>query len=80
MVYVYLNKLSGGKKLLVDNTLYKPIIEYEDWFMSTGQDLHEINPLTTGLRGMKTSDSPVAFTSDEKIKKDPYHIQFKSQS
>lgn len=69
MVYVYLNKLSGGKKLLVDNTLYKPIIEYEDWFMSTGQDLHEINPLTTGLRGMKTSDSPVAYTSDEKIKK-----------
>ena len=69
MIYVYLTKLSGGKNLLVDNTLYKPIIEYEDWFMSSGQDVHEITTLSSGLRGMKTDNDPVAFSSAESVKK-----------
>ena len=69
MIYVYLMKISGGKKLLVDNTLYNPIIEYEDWFMSAGIDVHEIKSLAEGLRGMKSSDKPVNYTRISNTKK-----------
>ena len=69
MIYVYLIKISGGKKLLVDNTLYNPIIEYEDWFMSAGIDVHEIKSLAEGLRGMKSSDKPVNYTRISNTKK-----------
>lgn len=69
MIYVYLIKISGGKKLLVDNTLYNPIIEYEDWFMSAGIDVHEIKSLAEGLRGMKSSDKPVNYTKISNTKK-----------
>ncbi|MEC9007299.1 MAG: hypothetical protein VX731_04150 [Candidatus Neomarinimicrobiota bacterium] len=69
LIYVYLNKLTGGRKLLTDNTLYNPIIEYEDWFMSSGKDSSEIKSLANGLRGMKNSDKPLAYSSDEKLKK-----------
>ena len=69
MIYVYLIKISGGKKLLVDNTLYNPIIEYEDWFMSAGIDVHEIKSIADGLRGMKSSDNPVNYTKISNTKK-----------
>ena len=69
MIYVYLMKISGGKKLLVDNTLYNPIIEYEDWFMSAGIDVHEIKSLAEGLRGMKSSEKPVNYTKISNTKK-----------
>lgn len=69
MIYVYLIKISGGKKLLVDNTLYNPIIEYEDWFMSAGIDVHEIKSLAEGLRGMKSSEKPVNYTKISNTKK-----------
>ena len=69
MIYVYLIKISGGKKLLVDNTLYNPIIEYEDWFMSAGIDVHEIKSLADGLRGMKSSEKPVNYTKVSNTKK-----------
>ena len=69
MIYVYLTKLSGGKNLLVDNTLYKPIIEYEDWFMSAGIDVHEIKSIADGLRGMKSSENPVNYTKISNTKK-----------
>ena len=69
LIYVYLTKLAGGRKLLTDNTLYNPIIEYEDWFMSAGKDSGEIKTLANSLRGMKSSDTPLAYTSDEKLKK-----------
>ena len=62
MIYVYLIKITGGKNLMTDNTLYNPIIEYEDWFMSAGLDVHEIKSLADGLRGLKSSDSPVNYT------------------
>ena len=69
MIYVYLIKISGGKKLLVDNTLYNPIIEYEDWFMSAGIDVHEIKSIADGLRGMKSSENPVNYTKISNTKK-----------
>ena len=69
LIYVYLNKLTGGKQLLVDNTLYKPMIEYEDWFMSAGYDAAEVPSLANGLRGMKNMKDPVAYTSDIKVNK-----------
>ena len=62
MIYVYLIKITGGKNLMTDNTLYNPIIEYEDWFMSAGLDVNEIKSLADGLRGLKSSDSPVNYT------------------
>ena len=30
-IYDYLTKLSGGKQLVPQNTLYQPILEFEDW-------------------------------------------------
>ena len=69
LIYVYLSKLTGGKQLLVDNTLYKPMIEYEDWFMSAGYDAAEVPSLANGLRGMKNMKDPVAYTSDIKVNK-----------
>jgi len=69
MIYVYLKKISGGKKLMVDNTLYKPTIEYEDWFMSAGLDLDEIKSLADGLRGLKSSENPVNYCKKIEPKK-----------
>ena len=69
MIYVYLLKITGGKTLMIDNTLYNPIIEYEDWFMSAGLDVHEIKSLADGLRGLKSSDSPVNYTKRTTPKK-----------
>ncbi len=69
MIYVYLMKISGGKNLLVDNTLYNPIIEYEDWFMSAGLDVEEIKSLSDGLRGLKSSEKPVNYTKLSNPKK-----------
>ena len=37
--------------------------------MSSGQDVHEITTLSSGLRGMKTDNNPVAFSSAESVKK-----------
>ncbi len=69
LIYVYLIKIAGGKKLLVDNTLYNPTIEYEDWFMATGLDSAEIKSLSDGLKGEKSSDFPVNYSKLDSINK-----------
>ena len=45
MIYEYLEELRSGKNLIPENTLYNPIIEYEDWFMSNGIDLDSVKSL-----------------------------------
>ena len=41
MIYDYLIALTKGKKLVPQNTLYNPILEFEDWFMSSGIEIEK---------------------------------------
>lgn len=63
MIYVYLDSLRFGKKLIPENTLYNPIIEYQDWFMSSGIDIEKAESLLTIKPDKFKTKSPVAFNS-----------------
>ena len=61
MIYDYLIALTKGKKLVPQNTLYNPILEFEDWFMSSGIEIEKTPSLINGLKGTKQSKLPVIF-------------------
>ena len=66
MIYDYLISLTKGKTLVVQNTFYNPILEFEDWFMSSGLDIDKTPSLLKGLKGVKKSISPVILDVDTK--------------
>ena len=66
MIYDYLIALTKGKKLVPQNTLYNPILEFEDWFMSSGIEIEKTRSLIDGLKGTKQSKLPVIFEVDDK--------------
>ena len=66
MIYDYLFALTKGKKLVPQNTLYNPILEFDDWFMSSGIEIEKTPSLTNGLKGTKQSKLPVIFEVDDK--------------
>jgi hypothetical protein len=66
MIYVYIDSLRSGKNLIPENTLYNPIIEYQDWFMSSGIDIDKAESLLTIKPDSFNTESPVAFNSNFK--------------
>jgi hypothetical protein len=66
MIYIYLDSLRFGKKLIPENTLYNPIIEYQDWFMSSGIDIDKAESLLTIKLDRLKTEYPVAYNSNLK--------------
>ena len=68
-IYDYLTKLSGGKQLVPQNTLYQPILEYEDWFMSSGISIEDTPSLFDYLKVKSPSKNPVVYALDKMTNK-----------
>ena len=63
MVYEYIDSLRSGKSLVRENTLYNPIIEYEDWFMSSGIDIDKVESLLYINTNNFLTKRPVSYES-----------------
>ena len=61
MVYEYIDSLRSGKSLVRENTLYNPIIEYEDWFMSSGIDIDKVKSLLYITTSSFPTKRPVSY-------------------
>ena len=66
MIYDYLKSITSGKKLVPQNTLYNPMLEFEDWFMSCGIDIDSTTSLVKGAKGAKNIGIPVTLEVDDK--------------
>ena len=64
-----MTKLSGGKQLVPQNTLYQPILEYEDWFMSSGISIEDTPSLFDYLKVKSPSKNPVVYAIDKMTNK-----------
>jgi len=64
-IYEYLIQLTAGKQLVPQNTLYQPILEYEDWFMSSGINIDDTPLLFDYANEEYRSSKPVIYSIDE---------------
>ena len=66
MIYDYLKSITKNKQLVPQNTLYNPVLEFEDWFMSCGIDIESTTSLIKGAKGAKNIGTPVTEEVDDK--------------
>ena len=66
MIYDYLKSITKDKKLVPQNTLYNPVLEFEDWFMSCGIDVESTTSLLKGAKGAKNIGVSVTQEVDDK--------------
>jgi len=65
MIYDYLKSLIKDKVLVPQNTLYNPMLEFEDWFMSSGVDIESTPSLIKGAKGVRNIGTPVTLEVDD---------------
>ena len=66
MIYDYLKSITKNKQLVPQNTLFNPVLEFEDWFMSCGIDIESTTSLIKGAKGAKNIGTPVTEEVDDK--------------
>ena len=66
MIYDYLKSITKKKQLVPQNTLYNPMLEFEDWFMSCGIDIESTPRLIKGAKGARNIGTPVTLEVDDK--------------
>ena len=65
MIYDYLKSLIKDKVLIPQNTLYNPMLEFVDWYMSSGLDIESTPSLIKGAKGVRNIGTPVTLEVDD---------------